>query len=190
MTMSNAVVVLLSGGLDSMTLAAHALAAGFRVIGCHVHYGQPAAVQEEESARAWAEAHECPFALIKFTYPGPALSALRAPLGEPGPRVVPGRNALLVSAALSVAASIHAPRVWFGATADDFADYPDCRPQWVEAMSRVGEVAYGVEVGAPFLAYTKADVVRRARQLAVDVATTWSCYRPTDAGKPCGGCNA
>lgn len=177
------VLVMLSGGVDSQTLASHAIEAGLEVSAAFVDYGQPARVPELAAARAWAARTHC--RLTEFTVAGLPLGQMAT---HEGPQVVPGRNAMLVS--LGVAAASHGgcEVVWIGATADDFADYADCRPAWVEAMSRVAQMATGVRVDAPFSGWTKRQILARAAQLQLDTAAMWSCYEPRADLTPCGEC--
>jgi len=112
------------------------------------------------------------------------------PIGEAGPRVVPARNAMLAALAASRAVMMGARTVWLGATADDHADYPDCRPAWIDAMSRTLELAYGVSLAAPFGHLVKRQVAAKATEWGVPLHDSWSCYTPGDDGGVCGTCNA
>lgn len=149
-------------------------------------YGQPHGFPELGAAAKWAEKHN-----VKEHYVRVSLraEAMDIGVGVPGARVVPGRNLVLIAHAINIAAATGASSVWIGCNADDAADYPDCRPPFILAASRLGE-EFGVVVEAPLLHMTKADVVREAQRLGVDVGATWSCYQPTAMCKPCGTCNA
>ena len=80
----------------------------------------------------------------------------------------------------------------------DYAGYPDCRPEFLQAFEALANVATraGVEtparfrVHAPLLQFTKAQIVREGVRLGVDLGLTWSCYDPTPGGAPCGRCDA
>lgn len=183
------VVVLLSGGLDSTVLAAGALADG-RLLACvTVRYGQPHLEAEVMAARRWCEAHGVDRVLVDAPMHG---LAMHTGVGEPGPRVMPGRNLVLVAHAVQYAAAAGGKEVHVGACADDYTDYPDCRPQFIGAADRVAS-AYGVRVVAPLARLRKPGVVALAHRLGVDIGATWSCYQPRASGMgfaACGTCNA
>ena len=183
-------VVLLSGGLDSTVAAEIARQSG------HLHsvvsfcYGQANTVQEMSAADRWATRHKVTRKV--FTVDVPGVSALDIGAGTHGPRVVPGRNLLLLSHAVAYALSVGACRVWIGCNADDAEDYPDCRRDFIEGVGYMTWNAYGLRVWAPLVDLTKRQVVAKARELGIDIADTWSCYQPSIARplEPCGTCNA
>ena len=192
------VLVLLSGGLDSTTLAAMAHAEGRLCAVLFTDYGQANRHQEDRATYEWCKEHKVE--RLIFTLGGwsrvdgqrlglHGLSdALHAGIGAPGPRVVPNRNMMLVAGAIHYAASMGCTEVWIGPTADDQENYADCRPEWVESANRMASF-WGISVVAPFVGKYKREVVALARQLGVDIASTWSCYQPSGL-EPCGGCNA
>ena len=95
----------------------------------------------------------------------------------------------MLAQAINYAAAKGATEVWYGATSEDHADYPDCRPAFVEAIAALAMADVGVAVVAPLLEMTKAEVVVLADKFGVDLGKTWSCYAPHE-GEPCGGCNS
>ncbi len=108
---------------------------------------------------------------------------------------VPARNTIFVAHAISLAESIGAAEVWLGINALDYSGYPDCRPEWLDAMQEVARLGTraGIEgtpirLRAPLIHLTKRDIIGQARRLGVDIAATVSCYSPTPA--PCGACDA
>lgn len=183
-------VVLLSGGLDSTVAAEIARQSG------HLHsvvsfcYGQANTVQEMAAADRWASRHKVPRKVFAIDVPG--ATALDIGAGAEGPRVVPGRNLLLISHAAAYALSVGACRVWIGCNADDAEDYPDCRRDFIEAVGFMTWAAYGLRVWAPLVDLSKRQVVAKAHELGVDIADTWSCYQPSPERPldPCGTCNA
>lgn len=180
------IVVLFSGGLDS-TVVAHM--AGDRLHSVFsVSYGQPHGVNEGMAAERWAMARGVHREVVVAPVAG--VEAMEIGAGTPGPRLLPGRNLLLLSLAVNYAAARGASEVWMGANADDAADYPDCRREFVEAMSELAIAAYGIGVSAPLSWMTKREVVAKARELGVDIDATWSCYQPRGGVYPCGTCNA
>lgn len=183
------VVVCLSGGVDSTVLAAKALQTHTKVTGVFVDYGQPVAGQEWHAASQWCQQHGVP--LRRYAIETDALlgGVMRAGSGMGGPRVVPGRNALLLSFAVSTAVEVGVPEVQYGATADDHEEYPDCRVRFVEYFDRMSVLAYRVSIRTPLIRLHKPEIVQLGRELGVDLDTTWSCYESRD-GRPCGTCNA
>lgn len=181
-------VILLSGGFDSAILwhYARTLAAAYmgpEPVAVFVDYGQPEAQREWNAARKIA---------------GPRVMRLVARInpqemhtghGTPGPRVVPGRNLLLAS--LAVTQAHPGDEIWLGAGPGDAANYPDCRPTWVHKLSQVTHQAYGVTVRAPLveLGRSRREWRRWAADSGIDLSMTWSCYQGTFAG-PCGTCDS
>lgn len=102
--------------------------------------------------------------------------------------VVPNRNMAMLALAAAYAVRHGESEVLFASHAGDAAIYPDCRPEFVEAVDRAMRLACGVGVRAPFLGMTKREVVAIGRDLLVPFDMTWSCY---EGGQhPCGGCGA
>ena len=185
------VTVLLSGGLDSSLCAELAHQQG-RLRNClHIHYGQPASAQEARCSRAVADS----LGVQCFVRQGVGTAdAMATGVGEPGPRVVPGRNLWMASIAISYALETGSTSVWLGCNADDAKNYPDCRPAFIEALNAMAQATYGVEVAAPLMLRTKKDIVRKWLALGRDLDETWSCYQPREVpwtkDVPCGTCDA
>lgn len=102
--------------------------------------------------------------------------------------VVPFRNGIMLAIAAGIAESRKLRYVMMANHAGDHTIYPDCRPQFVEAMSAAMEAGTFDTVGilAPYTNMTKADIARRGKELGIDYATTWSCYKGGE--KHCGRC--
>ena len=108
---------------------------------------------------------------------------------------VPGRNIIFLSFALSYAEAIGAEAIFIGAHAQDYSGYPDCRPEFYRAFSRV--IATGTKAGVekrkirvltPLIHKSKAGIIKLGARLKVPFNVTWSCYR---GGKtPCGACDS
>lgn len=173
------VIVLMSGGLDSMVLAERARRAGV-LGGCvFVDYGHPAAQQEAWHAFAWCRAHDVRLHVVHVH--GLMLGDM-ADIDAPGLRVVPNRNAVLLGIAANFAASVvGCVEVHIGAIADDAA-YPDCSAEWIERLG----AAFPMRLSAPLVQWRKAEVVQEARRLGLD--SWWSCYGPGPL--PCGTCSS
>lgn len=107
---------------------------------------------------------------------------------EPDATVVPGRNLILLAIATGWAQQWGYRAVVIGANADDNAGYPDCRPDFLDAVSEATRLAYGVSVWAPLRRYRKKQIIDRARDLNVPLQLTWSCYR--GGRQQCGRCGA
>ena len=178
-------LVLFSGGSDSALCLLRALdVVGFHdwVFVAFLDYGQPAVEQEATAAvRFLRMLYYPPPLLIGRTYV-PGVSFLGS--GD-GSRVVPGRNLALYRAVLPSAHALGCDRVWYGAIADDAADYEDCRPSWAASVSDPG-----IPLEAPLASLTKRDVVRELRKRGVDPRSLWSCYSPSPGGRPCGVCRS
>lgn len=194
-------VVLLSGGIDSATALADLLDSRpyTSTLALTFNYGQRHR-KELVHAGLIAEHYEVPRHTVDLRSWGLLLkgSALTDPYvavphGEydeatMATTVVPGRNAVMLSIAASIAVSTGHSTVVLGAHAGDHALYPDCRPGFIEQMANALStgVDRGVYLMAPFLERDKADIVRRAAQLRVPLGLTWSCY---EGGRlHCGRC--
>ena len=181
-------VVLLSGGMDSAFLAYHEQAEG-RLRACvFVDYGQPAATQEIESA--FRVAQKLGVRIFYFEIDGLRLFSMSDEPGKPGPRVIAARNAALCSVGANVAASLGCEWVLIGCVEDDALLYPDCRGDFICAISHAMALACGVQVAAPFLTTTKRELLERASRAGVDLSESWSCYAPKPGGVPCGTCDS
>ena len=202
---SRLAVVLLSGGLDSTTVAAMARADGYRILALTIDYNQRHRIELRHAARVadaiGAERH----IVLPLDLRGFGGSALTADIDvpktgvEPGIPVtyVPARNTIFLSVALGWAEAAGARDLFIGVNALDYSGYPDCRPEFIaafEAMAntatRAGVEGTGFTVHTPLAAMTKADIVRAALAVAAPIALTWSCYDPTPAGTPCGECDS
>jgi len=102
-----------------------------------------------------------------------------------------------LSFALAWAEVLGAQDVFIGVNALDYSGYPDCRPEYIAAFQRLADLATkaGVEgsrlrIHTPLIRMTKAEIIRKGRELGVDFDMTLSCYDPTPAGEPCGRCDA
>jgi 7-cyano-7-deazaguanine synthase len=108
---------------------------------------------------------------------------------------VPGRNTVFLSIALSLAEAKNAEAIYLGINAVDYSGYPDCRPEYLEAVQRLamlsskaGLEGHAPKLVAPLVMDTKVDIVRRAVALGVPIALTWSCYQGGEV--PCGVCDS
>ena len=198
-------VVLLSGGLDSTTVAAIARAEGWRILALTIDYNQRHRIELDHAARVaealGAERHiVLPLDLTGFG--GSALTAdIDVPKGgvEPGIPVtyVPARNTIFLSVALGWAEAAGARDLFIGVNALDFSGYPDCRPEFIaafEAMAntatKAGVEGEGFKVHTPLMQLDKAGIIAAAKGVNAPMHLTWSCYDPTPFGTPCGLCDS
>ncbi len=193
------VVVLLSGGMDSVT-ALHESASRGRVLAAlSFDYGAKHHARELPMARWQAErlgvrhvVLELPFLAEHFESAllrgGGAIPKGHYEEASMKQTVVPFRNGILLSIAAGFAESCGAVGVVIGAHAGDHAIYPDCREAFMERMGeaiRLGTYA-GIGVERPLIAWSKGEIVRRGVELGVDFSRTWSCY--VGGERHCGEC--
>ncbi len=203
-------VCLLSGGLDSTTCLAIARQRGFECYCLSFDYGQRHVIELEAARRVALSLDAKEFRTIKVDLRGFGGSALTDSIDVPKDRIeaetatnipvtyVPARNTIFLSLALAYAEVLGANHIFIGVNALDYSGYPDCRPEFIHAFETLANLATkaGVEgtsvlrVEAPLLHMTKADIVRKAVELGVDLSLTHSCYDPDAAGKPCGRCDS
>jgi len=205
-----AAVVLLSGGLDSAVTLAAAIKQGYRCSALTFVYGQRH-VREVDCARELARSLGADkHIMVKLDPILFAGSALTGGAEVPGHRpieelaaqipatYVPARNTVFLALALAHAEQTGAFDIFIGANAIDYSGYPDCRPEFMEAFEHLANIATkaGVsgrgrfKIHAPLMHKTKAEIVKLAVELGVDVGTTWSCYDPGPSGAPCKRCDA
>ncbi|MGB5427308.1 MAG: 7-cyano-7-deazaguanine synthase QueC [Gammaproteobacteria bacterium] len=198
-------VVLLSGGLDSITALALAQEQGFDCYALSLDYGQRHNA-ELAAAQRLAEAagvHE--HKVIRLGLGDVGGSALtddtidvpdHASNGIPV-TYVPARNTVFLSLALGWAEVLGAWDLFIGVNAVDYSGYPDCRPEFIAAFERLANLATraGVEgsrftIHAPLINLSKADIIREGVRLGIDYANTVSCYSADSEGRGCGICDA
>lgn len=201
-------IVLLSGGLDSATAAAQAIADDYGVIALSFNYGQRHQ-RELEAARAVAghfaiaDHHFIDVNLAQWG--ASSLTDLTQTLPQDGPQdgaesgipstYVPGRNTVFIALALALAEAKGAEAVYLGINAVDYSGYPDCRPEYLAAFqqlaqlsSKAGLEGHAPKLVAPLVMDSKVDIVRRAIALGVPIEQTWSCYQ--GGAEPCGRCDS
>ncbi len=203
-------MVLLSGGLDSATVAAIARADGFAVHALSFRYGQRHALELEAAARVAAAQHVREHRVMTVDLGSLGGSALTADIEVPKARsadeigtgipvtYVPARNTVFLACALAWAEVLGAADIFIGVNALDYSGYPDCRPEYLRAFEAMANLAtkaavegeVRIRVHAPLLAMTKGQIIARGLALGVDYALTTTCYDPGPGGVACGGCDA
>ena len=202
-------VVLLSGGLDSATVLALAKADGMDCFALSFRYGQR---HSHELTAAQAVAHTLGVSrhlILDLDFRAMGGSALTADIDVPKDRqdsemeanipvtYVPARNIVFLSIALGWAEVLGASRIDIGVNALDYSGYPDCRPAFIEAFqamadqgTRAGVEGRFIQIHAPLMHMTKAEIIRAGTRLGVDYGLTHSCYDPSPEGLACGRCDS
>jgi 7-cyano-7-deazaguanine synthase len=198
-------VVVHSGGLDStVCLALAARHRGSAPLALGFDYGQRHRVELERAA-AIADWYGCERIVVRLdasAWGGSALTDESVGVPEPGTAggaipvtYVPARNSIFLAVALGVAEARDAEAVHIGVNALDYSGYPDCRPEFLDAFRRVAELGQRrglegrpVEIRAPLVSMTKAEIVRLGAELGAPLHLTWSCY--SKGPVPCGHCDA
>ncbi|MBX3235624.1 MAG: 7-cyano-7-deazaguanine synthase QueC [Nitrospiraceae bacterium] len=202
-------VILLSGGLDSAVTAAVAKSEGHDLYCLTVLYGQRHQVEVERAKAVAGALGAKGHVLLDLDLRAIGGSALTGDQAVPKDRseqeragdipvtYVPARNTIFLSLALAYAEVVHAGAIYFGANVVDYSGYPDCRPEFIaafETMARLGTkrgaAGQVIEVRAPLLTSSKADIIRKGLALSVPFELTHSCYDPDAQGIACGRCDS
>lgn len=201
--MTKKVVAICSGGMDSVALLHFLKARNYELHVLSADYGQKHK-KELWYAMEAAERLKSPWKLVDLTSLTPLLSgsaltdsSVEVPDGHYAAAtmkqtVVPNRNAILLSIATGWAVALGADRVATAVHAGDHAIYPDCRPQFIYALSDALRLATegfstpGFGLSAPFIHMTKSEIVSLGDGLEVPWKETWSCYKGGDIH--CGTC--
>ncbi|MBK8760891.1 MAG: 7-cyano-7-deazaguanine synthase QueC [Sulfuritalea sp.] len=199
-------VVLLSGGLDSATVLALARERGFACHCLSLDYGQRHGAELRAAARVAKALGAVAHRLLKLDLGqlgGSALTdtSIAVPIGgvEPGIPVtyVPARNTIMLALALAWAEVLGAQDIFVGVNAVDYSGYPDCRPEFIRAFEALANLATkaavegrALQVHAPLIAMSKAQIIAEGSRLGVDFGVTVSCYQADPDGRACGLCDS
>lgn len=203
-------VVLLSGGLDSTTVAAIARKEGFAVYALSFDYGQNHRQELDSAAQVAERLGVAQHAVVKVDLRSFGGSALTSDMPVPKHRsaeeighgvpvtYVPARNTVFLSLALAWAETLGATDIFIGVNALDYSGYPDCRPEFIAAFERMANLGtkIGTEGGGririhtPLISMSKKEIVQTGLALGVDYAMTTTCYDPSATGEACGACDA
>ncbi|MCK9307994.1 MAG: 7-cyano-7-deazaguanine synthase QueC [Methanoculleus sp.] len=197
-------VCLLSGGMDSTTLAYVAKDMGYEIVALHFTYGQRTEEKERSCARAVARMLDAEdfveISLEHFRKIGASSLtdesiAVEEYAGEEEgipSTYVPFRNANLLAIATSLAEARRAEAVFIGVQTGDYPGYPDCRPEFIEAFQRAVDLGTAADpritLMTPFVRMTKVDIIKKGLLLGVAYDQTWSCYQNND--RACGVCSS
>ncbi|MGH7231328.1 MAG: 7-cyano-7-deazaguanine synthase QueC [Nitrospiraceae bacterium] len=201
-------VVLASGGLDSTVAAAVAKRDGGELYVLTIAYGQRHRIEVERAAQVAKALGAAEHLVMEVDLRPIGGSALTGDHEVPKDRsgaeraagipttYVPGRNTIFLALALAYAERIGASQIYIGANVVDYSGYPDCRPDYLAAFeqvarlgTRAGVSGHGVEIQAPLLRLSKAEIIRLGASLGVPFHLTHSCYDPVDEAA-CGRCDS
>jgi 7-cyano-7-deazaguanine synthase len=205
--MARRAVLLLSGGLDSYTAGAMVRARGYELYALTIRYGQVHAREVEASrdvARDLGVSRHIELDVNLAAFGGSALVGAGAipkdrelDETEIPSTYVPARNTIFLSLAMGWAEVLHARAIALGVNALDYSGYPDCRPEYLAAFeklatlaTRAGVEGERLEVLAPLIELSKAQIIREGLALGLHYELTHSCYDPDPAGAPCGACDS
>jgi 7-cyano-7-deazaguanine synthase len=202
-------VILLSGGIDSTTTLAIAITEGYEAYALSFDYGQRHQIETEAARRAANSLGAKEHRVAKIDLRMFGGSALTDDIDVPKQRLegeiahgipvtyVPARNTIFLAYALAWAEVIQSSDIFLGVNAIDYSGYPDCRPEFIEAFEALANLATktGVEgrrfqIHTPLINFSKAEIIRKAIELGVDLSRTHSCYDPTPEGLACGECDS
>ncbi len=200
-------VILLSGGLDSVTTLAMAISQGFECHTISFDYGQRTRSElyaaEKVSKQMGAVSHRV-MNVDMSQIGGSALTdnSIDVPIGgvdkaEIPVTYVPARNTVFLSFALALAEVVDANDIFIGVNAVDYSGYPDCRAEYIQAYEVMANLATraGVEgnvlkIQTPLIDLTKAQIIQAGLALGVDYSLTVSCYQANELGEACGVCDS
>jgi 7-cyano-7-deazaguanine synthase len=190
-------VVVLSGGLDSSTVAYWAKREGYDVHTMTFRYGQ-IATKEAESAERIAKELGAPIKVVDLSSLREIFAGVTSLCDESIPMtssfsqpiIVPFRNGILLSVATAYAEAVGAVRILYGAQGSDESFYLDCRKEFYKSFERTARLGTGrdVVIEAPFSTIQKSEIVKLGMELEVPYALTWSCY--LNGSQHCGSCES
>ena len=203
--MQKKAIVLLSGGLDSITVLALAKQQGFKCYALSFDYGQRHNAELKAAAQIASDYQVEDHKIIKLDLGSIGGSALTdehilvpdTPQDGIPVTYVPARNTLFLTFALGWAEVLNLRDIFIGVNAVDYSGYPDCRPEFIEAFQKLADLATkaGVEGGhftihTPLISLSKAEIIKQGCALGVDYRRTVSCYSADDQGRACRVCDA
>jgi len=202
-------VVLLSGGIDSTTTLAIAMAEGYEAYALSFNYGQRHQIEVEAARRVANSLGSEEHRVAKIDLRIFGGSALTDDVEVPKQRseteiahgipvtYVPARNTIFLAYALAWAEVISVNHIFLGVNAIDYSGYPDCRPEFIKAFQTLANVGTkaGIEgarlqIHTPLITLSKSEIIGKASELGVDLGLTHSCYDPSPESLACGECDS
>lgn len=201
-------VILLSGGLDSSTVLYQAKADGYECYALSFDYQQRHRRELEAAVEIARSANIKEHHIVRFDlglWGGSALTDRRLEIpqsrspaqmsSEIPSTYVPARNTIFLSFALAYAEALSAQAVYIGVNALDYSGYPDCRPDYIQAMQEVfrlgtkqGREGEAIKIVSPLLELRKTEIIELGNRLGVPWERTWSCYQGEELA--CGVCDS
>lgn len=203
--MTKKAIILLSGGLDSVTVLAMAKQQGYVVYALSFDYGQKHNAELNSARKIVQDYQVIEHKVINLglgAIGGSALTddALSVPMTpQEGIPItyVPARNTVFLSFALGWAEVLGAHDIFIGVNAVDYSGYPDCRPKFIEAFQTLANVAtkagvegHQIKIHAPLIRMSKGEIIQQGTKLQINYAQTVSCYAASPDGFACGECDA
>jgi len=203
-------IVLVSGGVDSSTVLAMVKEQDYEIFALSFNYSQRQIIELERVKEIVFNYGVLEHKIINIdlsAFGGSALTdhTIEVPKYEKASDVgdsiplsyVPARNTIFLSYALAFAEVVGAYDIFLGVHATDYANYPDCRPEYLASFEHMANLATASGVGgnkmtihAPLINMTKTEIIASGLKLGVDYSRTISCYDPSVSGKSCGSCHA
>lgn len=202
---TNNAVVLLSGGLDSVTALAMAQAQGFNCYVLSFDYGQLSQTELNAAKKIASQMGVKEHKVVRLhleDFGGSALTDSNIDMPEEEEEgipvtYVPARNTVFMSLALAWAEVLRAQHIFIGVNAVDYSGYPDCRPEYIAAFETMANLATAtgvngelLKIETPLIDLTKAEIIRAGTALGVDYSMTVSCYQADDKGRACRVCDS
>ena len=203
--MQKKAIILLSGGLDSITVLALAKQQGYECYALSFDYGQRHNAELIAASQIAAHYQVKDHKIIKLGLGAIGGSALtdehiavpNTPQEGIPVTYVPARNTIFLSFALGWAEVVEAHDIFIGVNAVDYSGYPDCRPEFISAFQHLANLATkagvegeSVKIHTPLIDLSKAEIIKQGQALNVDYRMTVSCYSADSDGHACGVCDA
>jgi 7-cyano-7-deazaguanine synthase len=202
--MNKRAVVLLSGGLDSVTALAIAKSEGYDCHTISFDYGQRHRTELDAAENLAQKAGVVTHKVIQIDLRAIGGSALTDDIAVPESEqqgipvtYVPARNTIFLSIALGWAEVLNAEAIFVGVNAVDYSGYPDCRPEFIDAFERLANLATksavegsAIYIRAPLMTFTKSQIIKCGTELGIDYSETVSCYQADAQGRACGQCDS
>jgi len=203
-------IVLLSGGIDSITVMAIAIGQGYKVSCLTFDYGQKNNFEVNKTKQIVGKFNVKNHLILKLQLDKLGGSALTSDIKVPEHKsnnaksedeipitYVPARNTIFLSYALAWAEVLNITDIFFGANTVDYSGYPDCRREYVDMFQKVANLGTkqgiseaNIRIHTPLISMSKADIIKKGTSLDLDYSITSSCYDPYEDGLACGVCDS